>query len=119
SRDGSEKRHAATGNDPFIHSSASCMHRILDTRLFFFHLRLGGGANMNDGDTADKLRQALLQFLAIVVGSRLFDLNSKLLHAPFDGCALAAALDDRGIVLIDDHLLRSTEVFYPDVLQAD
>ena len=95
------------------------MHRILDARFLLFQLRLGRRANMNHRDTANKLRQPFLQFLPIVVGSCLFDLSSKLLHAPFDDWTFAAAFDDGGIVLIDHHLFRRTEVFDLHVLQPD
>jgi hypothetical protein len=46
-------------------------------------------------------------------------LSAKLLHAPFNNRAFAAPFDDGRIVLIDDHLFRSTEIFDLHVLQPD
>src|SRR5207342_1142151 len=45
--------------------------------------------------------------------------NANLLHAAFDTLVLAAAFNDRRVVLIDNDFLRSAKVFDMDVLQLD
>src|SRR5260370_135408 len=61
----------------------------------------------------------LLQLLAVVVARRLLDLGTDLLDAALDRGRLAGALDDRGVVLVHDHLLRLAEVLQLDVLELD
>ena len=99
------ERDAAAGNDSFFDGRARCVHRIFDASLLLLHFGFGRRADFDHRDAADQLRQPLLQFLAIVVGSGLFDLRAELLHAAFDGRRLAGAFDDRRVVLVDDDLL--------------
>ena len=61
----------------------------------------------------------LLQFLAIVVRGSVLDLRADLPDAPFDLAGFSAALDDRGVVLVDGDLLGATEVLELDVLKLD
>ena len=60
-----------------------------------------------------------MQLLAIVIGSRIFDLRANLLHAAFDIRSLAGAFDDRGVVFVDDDSLRAAEIFNLDVLELN
>src|SRR5207244_4888320 len=94
SRNGAQECDATARYDTFFHSSTGRMHRIFDARLLLLHFRLGRRADLDDSHTADKLRQPLLQLFAIVVGSRLFDLNANLFHATFYGRSLTAAFDN-------------------------
>ena len=48
--------------------------RILDAMLFLLELRFGGRADLDDGDAAGELCEALLELLAIEVRVGLFDL---------------------------------------------
>src|SRR6185369_5012237 len=66
-----------------------------------------------------ELREPLLEFLAIVVGSRLFDLRAQSLDATFDVILLAVAFNDRGVVFVDRDLLGAAEIFEFDVLEFD
>src|SRR5262245_60583101 len=63
--------------------------------------------------------QPLLQLLAVVVRRRFLDLGPDLLDAPLDFLRLAGALDDRRVVLVDDHLLGLPKVLELDVLELD
>src|SRR5206468_3313491 len=119
SRNCSQECDSAARNDTFFHSSTGCMHRVFDTRLLLLHFRLGRRADLDDSHTADELRQPLLQLFAIVVGSRLFDLNANLFHATFYGGVLTATFDDGGVVLVDDNLFRRAQILNFDVLQLD
>ena len=87
------------------------MQSVFDAGLLFLHLGFGGRADLDDGNAAGELRQALLQLLAIVVGGGLFDLGAELLDAAFDGLLLTGAIDDGGVVLVDGDALGAAEVF--------
>jgi hypothetical protein len=45
------------------------MHRVIDPILAFLDLDLGGTADPDHRDPASKLRQPLLQLLAVIVGT--------------------------------------------------
>ena len=51
------------------------MQRVFDTGLLFLHFGLGRRTDLDDGNAAGQLGQALLQLLAIVVGGGLVDLG--------------------------------------------
>src|SRR5260370_721956 len=68
---------------------------------------------------AGELGQPLLQLLAVVVGGGLLDLRLDLADAGLDLLALAGAVDDRGLLLLDDHLLGAAEHLQVDVLELD
>jgi hypothetical protein len=73
--------------------------------------RLGRAADADDdGDAAGELGEALLELLAVVVRGGLLDLRADLLDAALDVGLLAGAVDDRGVVLVDDDLLGAAEV---------
>src|SRR5713101_2392284 len=74
---------------------------------------------LDHSHAAGQLRQPLLQLLAVVVRGRLLDLGPNLLDAALDFLRLAGALDDRGVVLVEDHLLGLPEVLELDVLELD
>ena len=93
----------ATGHDAFFNRRASGMQRVFDARLLFFHFDFGRRANFDDGNATGELGQTFLQFLAVVVGSRFFDLRADLRDAAFDSGFLAGAFDNRGVVLVDDY----------------
>ena len=76
--------------------------RVLDAVLLLLELDLGGGADLEDGDAAGQLGQALLELLAVVVGVGVLDLVLDLLDAALDVVVGAGALDDGGLVLGDD-----------------
>src|SRR5262249_9405667 len=57
--------------------------------------------------------------LAVVVGGRLLDLGADLLDPPFDVGLFAGAVDDGGVVLVDDDAFGAAEVVQGDVLELD
>jgi hypothetical protein len=98
------------------------VHRILDSGLLLLHLGLGGCADLDDGDAADELREALLELLAVVVGSRVVDLRADLLDAArerFLAGLVVGVGDERGRVLVDRDALGLAEVGPLDVLELD
>src|SRR5437660_293339 len=70
-------------------------------------------------DAARELREPLLKLLPIVVRGRLLDLRPDLLGTPLDLLGAPGALDDRGVVLVHDHLLGAAEVIELEVLELD
>src|SRR5437764_404948 len=83
---------------------------IRDAGLLLLHLRLGGRADVDDGDAADELGETLLQLLAVVVGGGVRDLGADLLDAGLDGGLRAGTVDDGGVVLVDSDALGAAEV---------
>src|SRR5436190_672254 len=75
---------------------------VLDAVLLLLHLRLGGRADLHDGDAAGELREALLELLAVEVGVGGLDLRLDLVDAALDRLRLAGPVDERRRVLRDD-----------------
>ena len=82
--DGAQQRDAAAGDDAFLDGRLGGVHGVLDAGLLFLHLGLGGSADLDDGDAADELGEALLELLAVVVGGGVLDLRADLLDAAGD-----------------------------------
>ena len=76
------QRDAAAGNDAFFDGRARRMQRIFDAGLLLFHFDFGRRADFDRRDAAGQLGQTLLQLLAVVVGSGVFDLRADLLTRP-------------------------------------
>src|SRR5207253_2743015 len=89
----------------------------VDAGLLLLHLRLGGRADVNDGDAAHQLGQALLQLLAVVVRGGVLFLRPDLLHPRLDVGLLAGAVDDGAVVLVDGDALGPAEVLERHRLQ--
>src|SRR3954453_8811545 len=70
---GVEERNATAGNDTFLDRRASSMHRVVDAVLALLDLDLGRATDADNGNAPRQLRQALLQFLLVVIRGRLFD----------------------------------------------
>ena len=79
-----QQRNATARHDAFLDGCASGMQGVFDAGLFLFHLGFGGGTDFDDRHAAGQLRQALLQFLAVVVRGSLFDLGAELLDPALD-----------------------------------
>src|SRR5207302_2223850 len=71
------------------------------------------------GDAAGELGEALLELLLVVVAGGAVDLVLQLLDAALDQLRVAAALDDRRVVLVDADLLGAAELVELDVLELD
>ncbi len=106
-----EQRHAAAGDDAFLDRGLGRVHRVVDAVLALLHLDLGRAADADHRDAAGQLRQPLLQLLAVVVRGRLLDLRPDLRDAALDVVLLAGAVDDGGVLLLDQHLLRACPAF--------
>src|SRR3974390_2556279 len=109
----------ATRQDAFLDRGTGCMHRVIDAILALLHLDLGGTANSNYRNATSELRQPLLQLLLVVVGCRLLDLHFDLRDTRFDVDLLAGAVDDRGVFLLDHHLLGAPEHVQSNLVEFD
>src|SRR4026209_3013201 len=69
--------------------------------------------------TSGELCQPLLQLLLVVVRGGVLDLLLDLGNARLDVGLLAGAVDDRGVVLGDRHLLRLAKHVDGDILELD
>ena len=78
--------------------------------LDFLHLGLGRSTDLDDGDAAGKLGQALLELLTVEVGLGVLHLALDLSNAGVDGGLVAGTVDDGGVVLRDLDRLGAAEV---------
>ena len=97
------------GDDALLDGGLGGRHGVLDAVLLLLELHLGGRADLEDGDAAGQLGEALLELLAVVVGVGVLDLGLDLVDAALDVVLGAGALDDRGLVLGDDDLAGLAE----------
>ena len=67
---GVDEGDAAAGDDALFDGRAGGREGVLDAVLLLLQLDLGGGADLDDGDAAGQLAQALLELLAVPVGGR-------------------------------------------------
>jgi hypothetical protein len=94
------------------------MQGVFDAGLLLLHLGLGGGADLDHRNAAGELGQPLLQLLAVVVRGGLLDLGADLLDAALDRLRIAGAVDDGGVVLVDDDALGAAEVIEADAFRS-
>src|SRR5205814_1568408 len=114
-----EQRNAAAGDDPLLERGASRLERVLDAVLLLLDLGLGRSADLDDGDTAGQLREALLELLAVEVGVGVLDLGLQLLDPALDRLGLAGPVDDRRCVLVDDDPAGTAELRELRVLELE
>ena len=79
-----DQRNAAARDHAFFNGGTGCVQRVFDAGLLLFHFDLGGSANLDHGDTAGELGNALLQLLLVVVGGGFFSLLTDRLDARLD-----------------------------------
>src|SRR6185369_4665651 len=114
-----EQRDAAARHDALLEGGAGGLQRVLDAVLLLLHLRLGGRADLHDGDAAGELGEALLELLAIEVRVGVLDLGLDLVDAALDGVRLTRAVDDRRRVLRDDDAAGTAQLRELRVLELE
>ena len=77
-RDGLQEGRAAAGDEAFLDGRTGRREGILDAVLLLLELDLGGRADLDDGDAAGQLGEALLELLAVVVRGGVLDLRLDL-----------------------------------------
>ena len=102
--------HAAAGHVALGRGGLGGVQRVVDAVLGLLHRRLGRAADVEDRHAAGQLREPLLELLAVVVAGGGLDLLLDLLHAAVDVGLLAAALDDRRVVLADGDLAGGAQL---------
>src|SRR4051812_8430157 len=105
-----EQRDPAAGHDALLEGGPGGLERVLDAVLLLLHLRLGGRADLHDGDAAGELGEALLELLAVEVRVRGLDLRLDLVDAALDGVPVTGAVDDRRGVLRHDDAAGAAEL---------
>src|SRR5436309_6425942 len=114
-----QQRDTAAWDDAFLNRRTRGVQRVFDPSFLLFHLGLSRSADVDDCDTACEFRQALLQFLAIVIAGRLFNLTTDLSDAALNIGLFAFAFDNGGVLLVDSNTLGLAEVLELDVLKLD
>src|SRR6476661_1558025 len=104
-----EQGDAAARQDAFFDGRPGRMHRVVNAILALLHLDLGRAADADHRDAARELGETLLQLLLVVVRGGFLDLRLDLRNARLDVGLLAGAVDDGGVLLVDHHLLGTTE----------
>src|SRR5262245_2449967 len=116
---GAQQGDAAARHDAFLNCCAGGVHRVIHAILALLHLDFGRAADADHRDAAGELGQTLLKLLAVVVRGGLLDLRLDLGNAGLDVGLLAGTVDDRGVLLVDHHLLGAAEHREVDVLELD
>src|SRR4051794_6357701 len=116
---GAQQGDAAARYDAFFNSRTGRVHRVIHAILALLHFDFGRAADADHRDAACELGQTLLELLTVVVRGGFLDLRLDLRHAGFDVGLLAGAVDDRGVFLVDHHLLGAAEHGDRDVLHLD
>ena len=112
-----QERDAAARDDAFFDGGPRRVKRVLDARLFFFHFRLGGGADVHLGHAAGEFGQPFLEFFLVIVAGGGFDFAADLFDAALNGFGVAGALDDGRVVVVNNDLLGGAQVRQADFLQ--
>src|SRR5690606_10520201 len=105
-----QQRHATTRHDALLDRGTRRVQRVIDAVFLLFHLDLGGGTDLDYGHTASELRDPLLQLLAVVIGSGLFNLDLDGLDAGADTRLIASATHNDGVLLVDCDTLGLAQV---------
>src|SRR5437667_2088455 len=116
---GTQQGDAAARHDAFFNRRTGRMHRVIHAILALPYLDLGRAADADHGYAARELGQTLLQLLTVVVRGGFLDLRLDLGNAGLNVGLLAGAVDDRGVFLVDHHLLGAAEHLQRDVLELD
>src|SRR4051794_5444625 len=95
------------------------LESVLDAVLLLLHLGLGRSSDLDDGDAARQLREALLELLAVEVRVGRLDLRLDLLDAGLDRVGLAGPVDERRRVLVDDDTACAAELRDLRVLELE
>ncbi len=93
------------------------MQCVFDTGFLFLHFDLRCSTDLDDGNAANQLCQALLEFLLVVVTADIFDLSADLFDAGLDLVFRTRPVDDRRRVLVQGDTLGLAEIRQGNILQ--
>ena len=114
-----DQGHATAGHDALLDGRLCIAHGVLDAVFALLELDLCCRTDLDDGDAASQLGEALLELFAIVIGIRLLDLRTNLVDPTRDLIWITGSLDDGRLVLGDDHLACSAEQLQAGALQFE
>ena len=117
--DRTQQRDATTGDDALFDGGLGGRHRVFDAVLLLLEFDLGGRTDLEDGDAAGQLGEALLELLAVVVGVGVLDLGLDLVDPALDVVFRTRTFDDGGLVLGDDDALGLAEQVERDGLELE
>jgi len=96
-----DKGYTAAWHDAFFDSGAGCGESIFDSVLLFLHFDLSCSPNIYYGNATSEFRKAFLEFFAVIIASRLFDLHFDLSNSILNILLFAATIDNCGIIFVD------------------
>ena len=108
-----------TRNNSFLNSCSSCIQGILNAGFFLFHLNLGGSTNIDNCNAADQFSKPFLQFFTIVVRRAFLCLGANLFDAGSQFLMVSAAINDCGVIFVNNDFLGSSKIIYCDIFQFD
>ncbi len=86
------------------------MEGVFHPGLLLFHLGLCGGPHLDHGNAACQLGKSFLEFFAVIIRARFFDLGLDLRNPALNIAATAGAFNNSGVVFIDHHLFGLAEI---------
>ena len=107
-----------TRDDALFDCGAGCAEGVLDAVLALLELDFGCGADLDDGDGAGELAEALLKLLAVPVGGRVLERGLDLGDAAVDVLTGTVAFDDGRLVLLDDDAAGAAQVLNLNGVEA-
>ena len=107
---GAQQRNATASYDAFFNCCAGCVQGVFNAGFLLFHFDFGGCANLDHGHAASEFCNALLEFFAVVVRGRFFNLYAHLFDAGLDIVSSASAIDDDGVFFTHFNALGGAEV---------
>src|SRR5579863_7976241 len=116
---GTQQSNATAGKNAFLDCCTGRVHGIIHAVLALLDLDLGRAADADDRHAARELGETLLELLAVVVRGGLLDLRLDLADASLDVGLLASAVDNRGVLLLDRHLLGTAEHVHGDLVELN
>ena len=117
---GLEETSSTTGKDALLYGSAGSVQSIDDAVLLLTNLNFGGTTNLDDGNTARKLGQTLLELLLLVLGGGGIGHNATDLLATLSDSVLATlAVQEDGVLLCDGDSTSGTEHVGGSLLELD
>src|ERR1700731_3062204 len=102
--------HTAARNHALFDGGTGCVQRIFDAGFLFLHFNLGRSTDLDHGNTAGELGNALLEFFLVIVRGRFLDLLANAFDARLDVSGFAVAVDDGGVLFLHQNLLRLAQV---------
>src|SRR5215217_8729226 len=113
------ERNAAASDDALLDGRLGIADSVLNAVLALLELNLGRRTDLDHRNTAGQLGEPLLQLLPVIIRVGVLDLSPNLVDPARDLLRTASTLDDRGLVLGDDHLTSLSEQLNRDAVELE